>query len=118
MSGAIIDPATHAAAMRAFRGTDLEHMQRQINPLDTTQHGPGQVNPVEAFANALESKVDQVNETMGKADDQVDLYVRGKEVAVHDVMMAMTKADINFKLLTSVGRKVVEAYQEIMRMQV
>ena len=114
----VIDPKAAAEFAKAFRGTDLEALQRRNQRPDVGPgNGPG-INPVDQFANMLKSRVSTVNETMAAADDKVEAYVRGQEDSVHDVMIAMSKADINFKLMTQVGRKVIEAYQEIMRMQV
>jgi flagellar hook-basal body complex protein FliE len=42
----------------------------------------------------------------------------GQAPSVHDTMIAMEKADVSLRLTTKVRNKVVEAYQEIMRMQV
>jgi len=44
--------------------------------------------------------------------------LKGEETSIHEVMIAMSKADVSFKLMTQIGRKVIEAYQEINRMQV
>jgi flagellar hook-basal body complex protein FliE len=42
----------------------------------------------------------------------------GQAPSVHDTMITMEKADLSLRLTTKVRNKVVEAYQEIMRMQV
>ena len=77
-----------------------------------------EVSPVGRFANALEQRVDSVNEVMTTADDKIEAFVSGDDVSVHEVMVNVSKADLNFKLMTTVGRKVIEAYQDVMRMQV
>ncbi len=45
-------------------------------------------------------------------------FALGQAPSVHDTMIAMEKADLSLRLTTKVRNKVVEAYQEIMRMQV
>ena len=35
-----------------------------------------------------------------------------------EVMLAMAKADVSFRMMVEVRNKLVEAYQEVMRMQV
>ena len=44
--------------------------------------------------------------------------VRGDRVEVHDVMVAAEEAQLAFELLLEVRNKLLEGYQEIMRMQV
>ena len=41
----------------------------------------------------------------------------GKPVNLADTMIAITKADLSFKLLLQVRNKALSAYDEIMRMQ-
>jgi flagellar hook-basal body complex protein FliE len=81
--------------------------------------GPGASGtPLDSFAGALERELDSVNADMGDADDRIGAFVSGEEHSVHEVMVAMNKADTSFRMLTTVTRRVVEAYQEIARMQV
>ena len=40
------------------------------------------------------------------------------KVSLHDTMIAMEQADVSFRLMMQVRNKIVEAYQEILRMQV
>jgi flagellar hook-basal body complex protein FliE len=39
-------------------------------------------------------------------------------MSLHDTMIAMEQADLSFRLMMQVRNKIVDAYQEIMRMQV
>ena len=83
--------------------------------------GGGQTESTQAingFKKVLETEFDAVNADIQNADTKVQEFVRGEESSIHEVMTAMSKADVSFRMLTTVGRKVVEAYQEVMRMQV
>ena len=42
----------------------------------------------------------------------------GRSHNIHETMIALDKADVSFRMLTKVRNKAVEAYQEIMRMQI
>ena len=75
-------------------------------------------NPADALSGALTRGVNAVNGDLEAADATTQAFVRGENVEVHEVMLAMTKADTSFRLMTTVGRKVIEAYQDVMRMQV
>ncbi len=102
----IINP--NAARALAARQYDIAIERQQTNP----------ENPIDGFADALVEHVDEVNETMAAADDKAEAFLRGEDTSVHEVMIAMGKADVSFKLMSQITRKVVEAYQEIQRMQV
>ncbi len=72
----------------------------------------------EDFLNALQSAVMETNSKLAGADKASTDFATGKAQNLHDVMIAMEKADISLRTLTAVRGKVLEAYQEIMRMQV
>lgn len=79
---------------------------------------PKGASPAEAFARALEEQIESVNGEMRGADALADQFVRGEGASLHEVMIAGTKADISFRMMTTVVKKVVEAYQDVLRMQV
>jgi flagellar hook-basal body complex protein FliE len=69
------------------------------------------------FADLVLSKLDAVNNTVSASHNIVERYVTGEDVAVHDVMIAMGKAKSELQLMVEVRNKLLEAYQEIMRIQ-
>ncbi len=70
------------------------------------------------FSEALKAAVDDVNKTQLEADKAVEQLQTGESENLHEVMIAMEKADISLRLTVQMRNKVLEAYQEIMRMQV
>jgi flagellar hook-basal body complex protein FliE len=48
----------------------------------------------------------------------VKSLAQGEITDVHEVMLAMTRADLSFRMMLEVRNKLLEAYQEVMRMQV
>lgn len=69
------------------------------------------------FGDAITSAFEQVDKLQSDADLQVGNLVQGKEQDVHSAMIAVEKADISFQLMMQVRNKIVNAYQEIARMQ-
>jgi flagellar hook-basal body complex protein FliE len=69
------------------------------------------------FAPAIAQGVQSVNEALHVADQQVRSLAAGQEVAPHDVMISMEEARMQLMLLSEVRNRVVEAYQELSRMQ-
>lgn len=71
-----------------------------------------------SFKETLESAVDQVDQAQKESDSQIEAFVAGEQENVHEVMLAMEEANLSFDLMVEVRNKVLEAYQELMRMQV
>ena len=79
---------------------------------------PAKSGPSE-FAALLSKGIDQVNGTQQKADQLATAFQRGEPgVELPQVMIEMQKANVSFRALTEVRNRLVNAYQEIMNMQV
>lgn len=72
----------------------------------------------EGFTGAMQSALDATNAQVVAADDMVDAFVEGADIPVHQVMVALTKADLQMRLTTAITTKAIAAYQEIARLQV
>ena len=72
----------------------------------------------ESFADYLKAQVNDVNHTQVEANEAVAAMVTGRSHNIHETMIALDKADVSFRMLMKVRNKAVEAYQEIMRMQI
>ena len=72
----------------------------------------------DSFIDMLQETLQKVNDVQKEADSKAQLLSSGGDVALHEVMIAMEKADMSLRTVTSVRNKIVEAYQEVMRMQV
>ena len=70
------------------------------------------------FAELLNQAVSEVNELQKSSDKEVGKILSGDIKDVHSAMIAMQKADLSFQMVMQVRNKLVEAYQEVMRMQV
>ena len=70
-----------------------------------------------SFAKRVKSAVEEVNLKQHQADTAIEQVING-ELGVHEGMLALGKADTSLRLLTQVRGKVMEAYKEIIRMQV
>jgi flagellar hook-basal body complex protein FliE len=62
--------------------------------------------------------VGKVNDLQTQADSKIKNMVTGESRELHEVMIAVEKASISFQFLTQVRNKALEAYSEVMRMQV
>jgi len=71
-----------------------------------------------SFGQTLNQAVKDVNALQGEASKAVQRMVSGEETDIHNVMVAVEKAKTSFELLMEIRNKTIEAYREIMRMQV
>jgi flagellar hook-basal body complex protein FliE len=71
-----------------------------------------------SFVDKLHEAIRGVDGLQDKRDDLTASMVRGDQVEVHDVMVGAEEAQLAFELLLEVRNKLLESYQEIMRMQV
>ena len=71
------------------------------------------------FGQMLMDVIKEVNDSQSKATEiQADFMTGRRPVEVQDVMLAMEKAATSMQLTMAVRNKVLEAYQELSRMQV
>lgn len=62
--------------------------------------------------------VSKVNDIQVKSDKSIEGLASGENKNMHEVMIAVEKASISFQFMSQVRNKALEAYQEVMRMQV
>ncbi len=71
-----------------------------------------------SFADTLKEAVNNVNQLSLDADRKAQELSTGKTDDIAGVMMAAEKADIALRAMVQVRNKIIDAYQEIMKMQV
>ena len=71
-----------------------------------------------SFADTLKHAVQSVNTMQKESDVKMQELATGKTKDVAEVMLTAEKADIALKLMVQVRNKIIEAYQEVMKMQV
>ena len=70
------------------------------------------------FAEILSNSLEQVNQHQVQADQAIREMVAGRSKNIHETMLAVERADSSLKLMMQVRNKILDAYREIMRMQV
>lgn len=70
------------------------------------------------FASWLRQEINEVNAQIQTAETQVTQLAAGQSENLHRVMFSVEKAKLSFELLVQVRNKLLESYQEVMRMQV
>jgi flagellar hook-basal body complex protein FliE len=71
-----------------------------------------------SFSDTLKQAIGDVNDLQAEAGKAVEQMVAGEAVDLHEVMIAAEKAKTSFDLLMEIRNKALDAYREIMRIQV
>jgi flagellar hook-basal body complex protein FliE len=71
-----------------------------------------------AFGDILKDAISTVNDLQKQSDQEIQKLMTGESQDLHNTVIAMQKADLSFQMMMQVRNKIVQAYQEIMRMQV
>jgi flagellar hook-basal body complex protein FliE len=87
---------------------------RQVERPSTTPTA-GTAGP--SFKETLNGFLKDVNEMQLKADESVNKLVAGEITDVHQVMNAVEQANVAFNMMMEIRNKVMDAYQEVMRMR-
>jgi flagellar hook-basal body complex protein FliE len=99
--------------MSAIRSVDLVN---RSGPLTAAKGA--EAAPKESFTSHLKTALGEVNDLQQKADQAIQQLVGEGKGDLQETMIALEKADVSFRLMMQVRNKVLEAYQEIMRIQV
>ncbi len=70
------------------------------------------------FADTIAELLKDVNSQQLQADQAVRQMATGQVDNVHDVVLSVAKADMAFRLALEIRNRLIDSYQEIMRMQV
>ncbi len=94
-----------------------------VNPVDFASSGAGAFPTSPAvsgteFADMLAENIDHLDAVQDKADQLSVQAATGDLDALHDYTIAATEATVTTQLTVAVRNKAVEAFNEIMRMQV
>ena len=81
--------------------------------------GTGSAQPVgNSFASMLGQMVSEVNAQSAASSEAVSALQSGQNIPLHHAVIAMEEANVSFQLMVEVRNRLLDSYQEIMRMQV
>jgi flagellar hook-basal body complex protein FliE len=70
------------------------------------------------FGSLLEASIENLEKPRTDANEAVSRLISGNGEELHSTLMAVQRAELTFELGLQVRNKIVQAYQEIMRMQI
>ncbi|MCM2674742.1 flagellar hook-basal body complex protein FliE [Alkalicoccobacillus plakortidis] len=96
-------------------------LQSPFKPIQTAKLQSEPISSGEAqesFKSLLSHALSEVNSMQNESSKKTEDLALGKPVELHDVMITGQKASVSLQATIEIRNKVVEAYQEMMRMQV
>ena len=71
-----------------------------------------------SFSELLADSISNVNGLQHEANNAIQRLATGKTKNIHETMLAVEQAEIAFKSMNQIRMKVLDAYKEVMRMQI
>lgn len=102
-------------------GFSVSNSQRFLNTGNIESQRTQISSPVtdgKSFVDTLKDAIQEVDQLQKVSDKKMQDLATGKTDNIPDVMIAAEKADIALKLMVQVRSKIIDAYQEVMKMQV
>lgn len=104
-------------------GLDQSIQAHKMNTNFVSAFGPGGMESIDApqkggFKNIMSNMASDLNSTISAPDQMLQDSVAGNGVDVHDVIIAMNKAEIGVNVATQLTTKIVQSYEKIMAIQV
>lgn len=89
----------------------------ELPELKKTTTNSNNVNSLN-FGDILKNELDKVNDIQLNAEQATQDLLTGKATDIHQVMIATEEARLSLELAVQIRNKLVDAYQEITRMQI
>lgn len=91
----------------------ISNIGQNLNQLNQTSQKKSEGD----FADILKNAIEKVNQIQKNAEQMSADFALGKISNIHEVIIEAEKATIALRLTNEVRNRIVQAYQEIMRMQ-
>ncbi|RDY28923.1 flagellar hook-basal body complex protein FliE [Romboutsia weinsteinii] len=88
-----------------------------INYNNINVHNKNEENKNNKFSEIISGVINNVNNSQVNANNMVNSFIKGEDVSMHNVMLAVEESQISMQLLIEMRNKLVEAYQEVNKVQ-
>lgn len=100
------------------KNSEINSKNLRLKTSDTNVDGLDDLKSAKSFTEMLVDSMSRVNNLQTEANSAIEKLATGKTKNIHETMLAVEKADIAFKTMNQIRSKVIDAYKEVMRMQV
>jgi flagellar hook-basal body complex protein FliE len=87
-----------------------------VNATSSTQ--PAKPSQIDQVGMGFKEILDSINQSQANSDDLIKKLAAGEDVDIHQVMIAFEESDTNFRVAMAIRDRLVDAYQQVTRMQV
>jgi flagellar hook-basal body complex protein FliE len=94
----------------------IQNLSLAVTPVQPKLSATAQAET--SFGEILKTLTAETDQQQQGADQAIQQLQAGGEKNLHETMISMEKADISLRYMVQVRNKAIDAYQEIMRMQV
>ena len=110
----VAQPALENIGTSAIPAGELEKLSPGITPLPNNLPGSSGAS----FEGMVRGLVGEVQNSQAAASATVGGLIAGQNVSLHQAMIGMEEANVSFQLMVEVRNKLLDSYQELMRMQI
>ena len=71
-----------------------------------------------SFSQIINQKIEDANSLQKGADEITEKFMAGEPIEIHQMLIAMEKADLALRETVEIRNKLIDAYKEIERMQI
>lgn len=94
-----------------------------VSPMSGSMGSLGSMGAIDApqqgnFKNIMSNMAGNLNQTVSAPDQLLKDSVAGNGVDIHDVVLAMNKAELGVNIATQLTTKIVQSYEKIMAIQI
>jgi flagellar hook-basal body complex protein FliE len=117
--GTIQDILNRYDAKSWARSAKMEGVEnfKWVEELDGISPSP-ESKGYKTFGDFLSDSVNNVNSLQTQANESIQKLVTGENKNIHETMLQVEQAEIAFKTMNQIRQKVLDAYREVMKMQV
>ena len=113
MTAGVNNPLQDAAVAQAISPAEMQSLEA-----GAATPAASSAQPVYSFQNLLGDFVSDVSNKQAAAGEAVNGLLSGKNVSLHQAVISMEEANVSFQMMVQVRNKLLDSYQELMRMQV
>ena len=115
--GSIDDVLRNHNAREWVENASLE--RTNFSKLDKIMDNPGSmVENKKTFSEILADSIGEVNGLQQQADKAIQRLITGESKNIHETVLAVEKADMAFRTMNQIRMKVIDAYREVMKIQI
>ena len=104
--------------MTPIEGAGVPLARAGVSKLETPAGALSEAGEENPFSDILESAVAGANQQIKGAEELAESFASGQRDDIHGTMLAISKADIELRLVGGVKNKIVDAFYELWRMQI